>query len=762
MFAAMVGYAIKPDGVIEPIDYSKLAALLAGSEKAFVKKIAIDVSEERTKQKYPYAGMMIFVENPTAPDVPVYIRFNRPDGEEFTLTNFRKMRGPFGSFYITNAAGTGTLNIIVTRGYQFEFVEATSITETEINLDDLADVVITSVADDEILGYSSGWINRTLAEAGIAAVAHAIPGSHTFSGLTVGHVLRASGATTAVFAAIQAGDLPTGIDAIKIADGSVSNTEFQYLNGVTSALQTQLDTKLEDITGENLGDLSDVYVPTPTDAYVLTWVDANSRWEAVAAAGGISTLDEAYDGGASITVDDAGGNLVFNLAEAADFIVQDNGTAFFTLDDTGGLTHTAPAQLATSLQLTQAANYTTAADLTLIDIDRTAVIPARASSITFTGFDIDPLSITAPLNGSGNNTLNAMYFRPTLDNDFSGGGTYNQYISYVFGMDFLAHNTGDNAQTQHFLAGRYARGILAEGKITVDITGGTSGNRVFAYGVEAKGTLVLTETSGSVDSAGNAQIFGVKATALGDTSAAGSSTEAFGVYGIASGADINYAGYFTKNVDADGAAVVHILQDHLTAACPCLTLDQDDESEGFIDFVGSDRGAATKAQSFWVFPDYAVGAGIGMYGDYQRYLIDAVGEYVHFSFKVPADFSSLTSVKIVYIPGSTEAATIDWTATTDFGADGEDYNNHSDSATADGLDCYTDRLKIKLVDISAAFTDLAAGDYVGLKFNCDAMSGTALFYLIGLEFNYNGTVTAASVRAELSGTVKRIGLFADA
>ena len=33
------------------------------------------------------------------------------------------------------------------------------------------------------------------------------------------------------------------IDATKIADGSISNTEFQYLNGVSSAIQTQLDAK---------------------------------------------------------------------------------------------------------------------------------------------------------------------------------------------------------------------------------------------------------------------------------------------------------------------------------------------------------------------------------------------------------------------------------------------------------------------------------------------------------------------------------------
>lgn len=45
------------------------------------------------------------------------------------------------------------------------------------------------------------------------------------------------------FAAITAASLPSAIDAAKIADGSVSNIEFQYVNGVTSAIQTQLDSK---------------------------------------------------------------------------------------------------------------------------------------------------------------------------------------------------------------------------------------------------------------------------------------------------------------------------------------------------------------------------------------------------------------------------------------------------------------------------------------------------------------------------------------
>ena len=40
-------------------------------------------------------------------------------------------------------------------------------------------------------------------------------------------------------------DMPASIDATKIANGSVSNTEFQYLDGVTSAIQTQLSAKMD-------------------------------------------------------------------------------------------------------------------------------------------------------------------------------------------------------------------------------------------------------------------------------------------------------------------------------------------------------------------------------------------------------------------------------------------------------------------------------------------------------------------------------------
>ena len=47
---------------------------------------------------------------------------------------------------------------------------------------------------------------------------------------------------------VSAGNLPTGIDAAKIGDGSVSNAEFQRLDGVSSDIQTQLDGKQASLT----------------------------------------------------------------------------------------------------------------------------------------------------------------------------------------------------------------------------------------------------------------------------------------------------------------------------------------------------------------------------------------------------------------------------------------------------------------------------------------------------------------------------------
>lgn len=57
--------------------------------------------------------------------------------------------------------------------------------------------------------------------------------------------VSASGATWTIDnGVVTDGKLASGIDAAKLADGTVSNTEFQYLNGVSSAIQTQINNQI--------------------------------------------------------------------------------------------------------------------------------------------------------------------------------------------------------------------------------------------------------------------------------------------------------------------------------------------------------------------------------------------------------------------------------------------------------------------------------------------------------------------------------------
>ena len=124
----LVGYILGKSPVVST--EADIIKALREVKPQLVRNIAIDTSETRTLQEYPYSGHSIFVTNPEVPSLPVYIRLNEPDGEQVKLTAQRSIKAPFYRFFITNAAGSGILDIVVSQISILELAEAV----TNINI----------------------------------------------------------------------------------------------------------------------------------------------------------------------------------------------------------------------------------------------------------------------------------------------------------------------------------------------------------------------------------------------------------------------------------------------------------------------------------------------------------------------------------------------------------------------------------------------------------------------------------------------------
>ena len=150
-----------------------------------------------------------------------------------------------------------------------DYVDGSNLSETDLDLDSKQAFYMAQEALDELTLLddaaiaTSGYI--LVADgtdfAGVAMSGDATIGSSGAVAIASGVIVNADVNSSAAIAysklaltgAVVSADLAGTIDATKIADGSVTSTEFQYINTLSSNVQTQIDA-IESATISTLDD----------------------------------------------------------------------------------------------------------------------------------------------------------------------------------------------------------------------------------------------------------------------------------------------------------------------------------------------------------------------------------------------------------------------------------------------------------------------------------------------------------------------------
>ena len=144
------------------------------------------------------------------------------------------------------AAGGGTKTLVTT-------TESQTISDKTIDNSNTIDAE--AIADGSVTNTEFQYLNGVT-----SAIQTQLDGkvdeNAAITGATKTKITYDSKGLVTAGADLAASDLPTGIDAAKIADGSVSNTEFQYINSVTSNVQTQLNSKAASGANSDITSLS--------------------------------------------------------------------------------------------------------------------------------------------------------------------------------------------------------------------------------------------------------------------------------------------------------------------------------------------------------------------------------------------------------------------------------------------------------------------------------------------------------------------------
>ena len=113
VLGGIVGWTAKRDGmgrnILEQVKVNK---------PPFYRKITLDMATARKDAVFDEVADFIIIDNQDA-SVACEIRLNEPEFEKLDLRKFSKLQGTIWRFYITNAAGTGSIELLLCRGLAF-------------------------------------------------------------------------------------------------------------------------------------------------------------------------------------------------------------------------------------------------------------------------------------------------------------------------------------------------------------------------------------------------------------------------------------------------------------------------------------------------------------------------------------------------------------------------------------------------------------------------------------------------------------------